>query len=108
MTKEKLANEKLKSQRRSSVGLNSSHSTETETFDYDTSDSIEEDLEVEDEEVEEIASVKSRSSNRVVLDDLEEEILPENVPNRKARQSSVGGRYSMVSNVTLESSIGGV
>ena len=108
-----------------------SGSIDTATFDYDTSDSIEE--EEEDENDEETGTEKEgfnyqnsaqnqspkspkktnqkerkSSINYAGLEgEEEEEEELGNIPGRRFRGRSIGGRDSLVSNFTLESSLGG-
>lgn len=102
------------SKNRESRDSNTSFNSETESFDYDTSDSIEEE-ENEEQEKEEAVNQNLRSDNernpklvskhdRKSAANAAENNLS---PNRRFRGSSVGGRDSLISNFTLESSLGG-
>ena len=77
--------------------------TAPESFDYDTSDSIE-----EEEEEEEIVNPRSDKSATSMTKARKNSVADDNSPRRKFRGSSVGGRDSIISNFSLESSLGGM
>lgn len=91
---------------RTSTSLNTSQLSDVETFDYDTSDSIEEEVEEEVEfEQDNSLSIKSRKSanGSVRADDAD---ISWDTNDQKSK-AGPGSRYSTISNVSLESTLGG-
>ena len=80
--------------------------TELESFDYDTSDSIEE--EEEEEEEEETKGPPSDKDTNSMTKPKKSSAIDHNSPRREFRGRSVGGRDSIISNFSLESSLGGI
>jgi hypothetical protein len=92
--------------RRSSMSTDVTQDTDLETFDYDTSDSIEE--EDDEEEVVEKRGRNSKISGRN-SEGKNGDLSPNAVataPGRKSR-GSIGARQSMMSNMSTGSSLGG-
>ena len=96
--------------RRSSLVTDVTQDTDLETFDYDTSDSIEEEDEEEEVVEKRERNNKKSSRNSVVNDEIGNiNASPNTVataPGRKAR-GSTGSRQSSMSNMSTGSSLGG-
>jgi hypothetical protein len=91
--------------RRSSMSTDVTQDTDLETFDYDTSDSIEEDDEEEVVEKRERNSKISGRNNEGKNGDSSPNAVA-TAPGRKSR-GSIGARQSMMSNMSTGSSLGG-
>ena len=100
-----------KSARRSSLATDLTQDTDLETFDYDTSDSIEEEDDDEEEVVEKLERNSKKSSrNSILYDEIGNvDLSPTAVataPGRKSR-GSIGSRQSSMRNMSTGSSLGG-
>ena len=91
---------------RTSRSSNSSQLSGVETFDYDTSDSIEEEEEEEVEFEEDTSNKLRKVVNGSVGADHPDVDISRDSNDRKSR-TGPGSRYSIISNATLESTLGG-